>query len=305
MPEFMLVGKPTGSLGKFLPSATGWVFEEKRDGVRAMLVWKDQHVQLVGRSGDITKNYAKLANELEAILANPNMPMRLLDLTLDGEIVCDTEGRDNFAGAISTSSNITKAFVAFDLLFARMQIDDNEVSRDYTSCAHEERRSFLEQLHASLSPSSALFQIAQTISPEDVPRYMRNPDKEGVVAKRATSRYQPGRSKSWLKFKRVESDTFIVGGVVAGQGERSETLGALHLVDPKTLKYAGKVGSGFTQKDLLELRRKWDDFFTGKTTDPVLIEVEFDSRSRSGGLLRFPVYKGLRLDLQENVDKIY
>src|SRR5690606_22815560 len=72
---------------------------------------------------------------------------------------------------------------------------------------------------------------------------------EGVMGKRADSRYLPGeRGRTWLKFKSVQEQDFVVGGYTAGEGARRSTFGALaigYYDDQGRLRYAGNVGSGF------------------------------------------------------------
>ena len=82
---------------------------------------------------------------------------------------------------------------------------------------------------------------------------------EGVVAKRLTSTYQPGRrSRDWIKTKNIRMQEVIIGGWTDGQGRRTGAIGALLLgvTDDDGLRYAGQVGTGFTAATLTDLRRR-------------------------------------------------
>ena len=85
-------------------------------------------------------------------------------------------------------------------------------------------------------------------------------DLEGLVAKRLDSRYLPGRrSRAWLKVKNIRSQELVIGGWLPGQGRRAGTIGAIlvgyHEDDDggRRLRYAGRVGSGFTEAELERL----------------------------------------------------
>ena len=140
---------------------------------------------------------------------------------------------------------------------------------------------------------------------------------EGIVAKKAGSRYEPGRrSRNWLKIKAHGRQEFIVAGYTRGKGRRSGTLGSLVLAvsGENGLEYVGNVGTGFTEKEidkLLEklrpLERASSPFgFVPKMpkvrrddivwVEPRLVcEVEFAEWTHDGRL-RAPSYKGLRED---------
>ena len=86
---------------------------------------------------------------------------------------------------------------------------------------------------------------------------------EGVVAKRLDSRYEPGRrTGAWLKIKHTQRQELVIGGWIPGEGRRSERIGALLMGvyegegDDRRLRYAGRVGTGFTERTLDELAGK-------------------------------------------------
>ena len=134
---------------------------------------------------------------------------------------------------------------------------------------------------------------------------------EGVIAKLASSTYDGRRSPNWLKFKCVRNQEFVVGGYTAPKGGRIE-LGALLLGyhDGRDLVYAGKVGTGFTDKTLDKLNEMLTPLavdrspFGAGSAPPrkahfvkpkVVAEFEFVEWTR-GGQLRAPAFKGFRVD---------
>jgi bifunctional non-homologous end joining protein LigD len=142
----------------------------------------------------------------------------------------------------------------------------------------------------------------------------RAQELEGVVAKRLDSPYLPGRRTSaWVKVKNVCSTDVVVGGWLPGEGGRSGRLGALVIGIPGEegrLRYAGRVGTGFTESELARLGAMLDPLarrdspFEGRQppketrfVDPRLVaRVEYTERTRAG-TLRHPSYKGVRDDV--------
>ena len=134
------------------------------------------------------------------------------------------------------------------------------------------------------------------------------------MAKRLESKYEAGRrSSAWIKVKIVQTQDVVIGGWTDGEGGRSKTLGALCVGvhdDAGELKYAGKVGSGFTAETLAAVQRSLeplardDSPFTGRQppkgahfVEPRLVaRVAFTEWTRTG-TLRAPVFKGLRDDV--------
>ena len=139
---------------------------------------------------------------------------------------------------------------------------------------------------------------------------------EGLVAKRLDSRYLPGRrSRAWLKVKNTRSQELVIGGWLPGQGSREGTIGAI-LVGyyegddgERRLRYAGRVGSGFTEAELVRLAGLLEPLETRESpfegrqppkqsvfVEPRLVaEVAFREWT-AARTLRAPVYKGLRAD---------
>jgi bifunctional non-homologous end joining protein LigD len=136
---------------------------------------------------------------------------------------------------------------------------------------------------------------------------------EGIVAKRLQSRYEPGRRNgAWVKIKHTRRQELVIGGWVPGEGRRSDTIGALLMgrFEDGQLAYAGRAGTGFTEKTLAELqrvlgplKRESSPFRAGSKlpkeaqfVEPQLLaEIEFREWT-SEGVMRAPSFKGLRDD---------
>ncbi len=139
---------------------------------------------------------------------------------------------------------------------------------------------------------------------------------EGLVAKRLDSRYLPGRrSRAWLKVKNTRSQELVIGGWLPGQGRRAGMIGAI-LVGyhedsdgGRRLRYAGRVGSGFTEAELqrlgglLEPLQTSESPFEGRQppkqavfVEPRLVAQIAFREWTAARTLRAPVYKGLRTD---------
>jgi len=285
-----------------LPSGAGWVFEPKWDGYRALVRVRDGEATLRSRNGnDLTTRFPGVARAIALAVRAPSA-------VLDGEVCAlDDTGRSDF-GRLQRSEGLL-VFVAFDLI----ELDGEPLLRR----TYLERRGELARLLDTsgpgvlLSPSfddgAALEQAA------------REHGLEGVVAKRTASPYQPGRrSPDWRKLKLKARQELVIAGFTRGKGRRSSGIGALLLGvnGPAGLRFAGSVGTGFSDRELdrLELlltplRQKDSPFrelpslprtLSGDLiwVEPVLVaEIEFAEWTRDGRL-RAPVYLGLRDDKQ-------
>jgi bifunctional non-homologous end joining protein LigD len=295
------------------PDESSWSFEVKWDGVRVVAFVTPSGLRLQGRRlVEVTGLFPELA-PLGPALA----PHRAV---LDGEVVCpDSRGRPDFGlvqhrihlaspeEALRRAERYPAAYMVFDLL----HLD----GRSTMPLPYWRRRELLESLEASgpswRTPAAHVGQGQALLAAT------REQGLEGLVAKRLTSPYEPGRrSRSWLKVKNHLRQELVVGGWVEGEGSRRGTVGAL-LVGywrQGALRYAGKVGTGFRRRDLDELWR-----LLGPLAEPacpfvppppvpsatlakarfvrpeLVVEVSFAELTRSG-TLRAPSFKGLRLD---------
>ena len=287
-----------------------WAYEIKWDGVRAIAYVTPGELRLQSRNlRDVTRSYPELralARELGSRSA-----------VLDGEIVAlDDQGRPSFArlqermhvesesSARRRAEHTPVIYMIFDLLYF-----------DGRSLMHEpysQRRLRLDEL--GLSGSS--WQTPATHHGDGTALLSATAEQglEGLVAKRLESPYEPGRrSGAWLKVKNTRSRELVIGGWVGGAGRRRGRLGALLLghYDPEgRLIYAGRVGTGFSERTLKELGRQLaalarsDSPFAAHRLLPrdahyveprLVAEVEF-SEWTAEGQLRHPSFKGLRDD---------
>ncbi len=234
----------------------GWSFEVKWDGVRAIAYCKPGRLRLESRNlREITDGYPEVRGILRAV--------GMREVVLDGELVAfDESGRPSFErlqrrmhvtapNAVKRLSASTPVVYAiFDLLY----LD----GRDLIGLPYRERREALEELEL-VGPAWRV----PAAHPEDGKRLLTATAAqglEGVVAKRMDSRYEPGRrTGAWIKVKNLRRQELVIGGWLPGEGRRTDRIGALlmgHFEDG-SLRFAGRVGTGFTERTLDELRGGW------------------------------------------------
>ena len=209
-----------------------WIFERKFDGIRLLAFKRGEDVRLFSRNR-LPQNIPRLA---EAIA---KLPVR--DAILDGEMTWDPSTRED-----ARSGQAALGYHVFDILW----LDGQSV----TSRPLDERHALLRKL-----PLEAPLRRVQPI--EDAEPWQRacREGWEGVIAKRRDSPYEHKRSKHWLKMKCEATKAFVVGGYTDPQGGR-QGLGALLVghYDQDDFVFAGKVGTGFDTKLLLQLRGRLD-----------------------------------------------
>src|SRR3954468_6162075 len=285
-----------------------WGFEVKWDGIRTVAFLDHGHITLQGRNfTDFTPRYPEvrdLARELGA--------RRVI---LDGEVVAfDAEGRPSFERLqtrmhLASDSAVRRrvkdtpvTYVIFDLLY----LDGHSTM----ALPYEQRRELLEQCELE----GPYWRAPGYQRGEGTPllEATRQQGIEGVVAKRLDSPYDAGRRASgWIKVKNVGLQDVVIGGWTPGEGGRRNRLGALvvGVMEDGVLRYAGKVGTGFTDETLRLVQRELDQLeadespFEGRQppkgtrfVEPRLVAaVEFREWTRSG-TLRAPSFKGLRPD---------
>jgi bifunctional non-homologous end joining protein LigD len=287
------------TLTEDLPRGEGWLFEPKWDGYRALSYVRGGEAKLVSRNGnDLTQRFAPVAKELAKALRTP-------DAVVDGEVVAlDAQGKASFSAMQQGSTHL--AYEVFDLLEA-----DGESVVDLPLA---ERRARLEkllarnpvvQLSGSFEDGEALLEAA------------REQGLEGVMAKRAASRYQPGgRGRDWLKIKTHGRQEFVICGYTKGQGRRSGSFGALVLGihRGKEWEWVGNVGTGFGELAIRDLLAKLEPLRRDESPFPVVpkmpkvrkgdvvwvepelvCEVAFAEWTHDGHL-RAPSFQGLRDD---------
>ncbi|MCH6468879.1 ATP-dependent DNA ligase [Sinomonas terrae] len=286
-----------------------WALEMKWDGVRAVVDARDQ-LKLISRRGlDTTGTYPELAGLAE-----------LGPAILDGEIVAmDSRGRPSFSrlqqrmgltdptDVAAARRNYPVQIVLFDLLEFE--------GRDLTPLPFRERREALEVLAEGGLPENVQLSPIFHDDIDSVLEASAEHGLEGVVAKRLSARYEPGkRSGAWLKIKHERMQEVVIGGWREGKGNRENTVGSLLLGIPDDdggLRYAGKVGTGFSERDLVEIAKKlhrlerkttpFGDIPREDTVDVHWVQPKLVGEVRYGewtdaGRLRHPVWRGWRPD---------
>ena len=199
-----------------------WLFERKYDGIRLLAFKKGADVQLFSRN-HLPQNVPSVSNAIA------NLPHD--ELILDGEITWP-------GGNVS--------YHIFDIMW----ID----GRDLRTLALEERLAALKQL-----PLSGSLHRVEPVTDESPWERAEREGWEGVIAKRRDSPYEHRRSPHWLKMKCELSQNFVVGGFTDPQGKRVG-LGALLVghYEGDDFVFAGRIGTGFDTKLLLDLRAQLD-----------------------------------------------
>jgi bifunctional non-homologous end joining protein LigD len=294
-------------------------FEIKWDGIRAILYYTTDQIIITSRNlKDITSQYPELQQLKEMLVAQ--------QVILDGEIIAlDKKGHPSFSllqqrmGLNSPTIiknkmlEIPVTYIIFDILHFNQ--------RSLVDLSYIERRHILEKLN--LAGTNWQTPDYQQGSGKEILAAVSALELEGIVAKRLTSSYTPGkRSEDWLKIKNQHRQELVIGGWLPGKGQRSGGIGSLLLGyyditlqqakkenKQQHFRYAGKVGTGFT-KDVLHklltlltpLHRTTNPFTINnfpKTTifvEPQLVgEFEFTEWTPNH-TLRHPSFKGLRND---------
>src|SRR6266853_409490 len=258
-----------------------WLFEQKFDGIRLIAFKRGADVQLYSRNR-LPQNLPAIANAVR------NLPVD--EIILDGEMTWDG----------------VSGYHVFDVLW----LDGRAV----TSLPLEDRRAMLLKL-----PFEGPMRRVELVDDQEPWERARREGWEGVIAKRRGSPYEHRRSKHWLKMKIEASQEFVVGGFTDPQGARVG-LGALLVgyYEGSDFVFAGKIGTGFDTKLLLDLRRRLDAIelpkspFTKATGLPKLrahwvrpdmvVQVAFIEWTVHGKL-RHPRLLGVRFDQDKNAAK--
>ena len=288
-------------------SDPAWLYEIKYDGVRVLAARGAERVELYGRAGQIfTARYPEVVTALRAL--------PLTRFVLDGEVVAlDEAGRPSFqrlqnrmhltrpADVERVRATVPVSAIFFDAL----SLD----GRDLRDAPLTERKACL----ALTMPARGVIRYGDHVvgRGEDFYEVAGAQRLEGILAKRADSRYVGGRTRDWLKIKCHLRQEFVIGGWTDPQGARG-AFGALHLgvYEGARLVYVGKVGTGFDERMLRAIRdrlvplaRTTSPFDAGTPTgrghhwvEPRLVaEVRFTEWTEEGGI-RHPAFLGLRDD---------
>jgi bifunctional non-homologous end joining protein LigD len=273
-------------------SDPGWVYERKLDGIRCVAIKSGRRVRLLSRNDlSLDRRFPEIVDALGADPAT--------DFVLDGEVVAFAGAQTSFA-RLQQQRDAPVFLYVFDLLHLAGQ--------DTTALALRTRKALLRRTLAFHGP----VRLTPHRNREGEALFAEACRKgwEGLIAKRADAPYVHGRSRDWLKFKCSAEQELVIGGFTAPQGSRTE-LGALLLghYEAGRLRYAGKVGTGFSRATLRDLaarleplRRERSPFADvvrerGATwVEPRLVaQIGFSEWTRDGRL-RHPRFIGLRED---------
>jgi DNA ligase D-like protein (predicted ligase) len=294
------------TLTEELPGQGSWIYEPKLDGVRALVYASGGAVRMYSRNRKpLNDAYPELIEALTGAVRG--------SAVLDGEVVAfDPErGVSSFARlqqrmqlrdpARASRSGVAVHLYLFDCMYYE--------GIDLTGLPVLERKSVLKDIVWFDEP--VRLTPFQTTGAPAMLRKACAQGAEGIIAKRVDSGYVSMRSTDWLKIKCLRRQELVIGGYTAPRGSR-ERLGALLVghYDGSTLRYAGKVGTGYSGKtlellhrSLTPLHRATSPFSGGpkptgdiQWVDPKLVaEIGF-SEWTSAGLLRHPRFIGLRED---------
>jgi len=279
-----------------------WIFEKKFDGERCLVFCNGESVKLYSR------NKQRLDNEYPEIHEAFNQ-QECRSFIVDGEIVAGTgklgsfeqlQNRMNVRMSTAATKRVKVAIHIFDLLYYE--------GYDLRQLPLLARKKLLKQ---ALSYNKTLRYSSHVIG-RGAPYFVTacRQGWEGVMAKRAASRYVSRRSRDWLKFKMVHGQEFVVGGYTVPGGSRVG-FGALLIgyYERGKLHYAGKVGTGYTEQLLATLATKLASLQSNKNpfatvpkvanahwVRPTLVaEIGFTEWTKAGKL-RHPRFEGLRDD---------
>ena len=295
------------------PRGGNWLYELKFDGIRALALKSKSEVKLISRNGnDLNRRFPEIQAALSQLRAN--------ECAIDGEVVAlDDEGRSSFQLLQARESDGEKTpihFYAFDLLHLE--------GRNTGGMPLEERKRLLEQICHD-ADNAIRFSAEISGKAEKLLAEVKRRGLEGIIGKQRDSVYEPGRrSGAWIKLKCVNEQEFVIGGFTPPAGSR-KNFGALLVgyYEGKTLRFAGKVGTGFNARTLAAVHKalrkisrdmcpfadlptkqggKWVQGITPSEmrkctwADPVLVcQIKFAEWTRDAKL-RQPVFLGLRDD---------
>jgi bifunctional non-homologous end joining protein LigD len=288
-------------------SRAGWLFEIKYDGVRVVAERRGAEVRMLGRSGeDITGRYPEIAEGLQGLMVE--------HFVIDGEIVAyDDSGRPSF-GRLQKRMLLSRPR---DVAAAMARVPVRAVFFDCLALEGHDLRTLgllaRKECLARILPPAGVVQASDHVEAHGEAFFEAASEMglEGIIAKRAESRYTGKRSQDWVKIKCQRRQEFVVGGYTDPRGT-GRKFGALHvgIYEGDQLRHVTRVGSGFDDalqdaiwKQLQDLRRETSPF--GETgpkgrddhwVEPKLVcEVRFTEWTADGGL-RHPIFLGMRTD---------
>jgi bifunctional non-homologous end joining protein LigD len=217
-----------------------WIYEIKFDGYRALAMRGGSETRILSRN--LGKKFTEVRDSIAALDVD--------EVIIDGEIVAlDEKGRSSFQLLQAFEMNQERppiVFYAFDLLELN--------GMDLRNLPVEQRKAKLEAL-LKKPPGVIRYSVSFTKDIQELLSRTRDMGLEGLIGKRRGSKYEPGRrSGAWIKLKLHQEQEFVIGGYTEAEGGR-KYFGALLVgfYEDKRLKFAGRVGTGFSEKRLRDL----------------------------------------------------
>ena len=287
------------------PRGDGWLYEIKWDGVRALCFLESERFRILSRNGNrCDGQYPELSVVPHYVAAETAI--------LDGEIaVLDDKGISRFELIQSRIANsdanaiahLARSHPAVLYVFDLLYLD----GYDLRQCTLVERRRALE---AIVTPTPVLRISEAFTEGAAVLEAARENGLEGILAKRAASRYEPRRSREWLKLKLVSQQEFLICGFTAGERDYFAAL-VLGVYRDGRLEWAGNVGTGFSQQVMQRLWRRMQPLEIERSplsgpvpagrgitwVKPALVAMVKFANWTADGRLRAPVFLGLREDV--------
>jgi bifunctional non-homologous end joining protein LigD len=297
------VAPQLATLVKEPPSGTQWLHELKFDGYRMLCRIDRGKVQFWSRNGkDWTAKFLNLVEEVRSLPVETAI--------IDGEIVVeDAKGRASFQSLQRALANSVKAkflFHVFDLIY----LDGFNL----TGTPLRERKLVLEEVCKSAG-SRGRIQYSDHVEGNGEAFFKRACEYgiEGIVSKLATSIYESARNRNWLKVKCNKQQEFVIAGhTPSSKGLPGFGSLVLGVYQNGTLIYAGRVGTGFSLTQRVELRKRLDKVarktspFAHTPIDPGLKQTQWVEPKliaavtftewTSDGSIRHPSFQGLRED---------
>ncbi|CDX63185.1 DNA ligase D [Mesorhizobium plurifarium] len=290
------------TLEKEAPGGDDWLHEVKFDGYRMQAQIEGSEVRLFTRAGlDWTE---KFEGPITAALAK----LKCRDAIIDGEVVVLADNGVSSFPLLQADLSARRADRMIYYVFDLMRLDGEDLRREPLV----ERKQALAELLGEQPEDSALRFSDHFHEPGKVMlQHVCRMGLEGVVSKRADAPYRSGRGLTWIKSKCTLRQEFVIGGYLpsdkTGRGVRSLLVG---FNEGGRLRYAGRVGTGFSGKVLTDLKKKLDareakaSPFSAAVpkgkgltfVKPELVgEVEFRSWT-SDRIIRHASFQGLRED---------
>ena len=283
-----------------------WLFELKWDGVRIQARVDGDQVQLISRNGnDVTSHYPELGGLPRAIRGSTAV--------LDGEIVVlDQLGKADFGRlqsrmhAAEPSYALLQQDPAVFYIFDLLSVDGYDLRR----VPLEQRKGHLKEILSAGGPLRYSDHVSE--KGEELFELAREHGAEGIVGKARDGAYVSGRSRDWVKVKVVREIDAVIGGFTEPRGGRSH-FGAIlvGLHGPEGLRFIGGVGTGFDSSTLEMLAGRMMPLETDVC--PFAVEPRYKEKAywveprlvarikfgawTNDGVLRHPVYMGLRTDI--------